>query len=213
MQFELLLKLENKKISKTELLFRAEEDFGVVPTLIEGSKSSKATVRYGCASILVDLCEKHPDKLYHYMDNFVAMLDSKHRILTWNALAAIANLTAADRERKFDVYFERYYSFLGSEYMVTVANVVAYSSAITENKPYLTDRIVTELLKVENLKTTPHLTEECKLVIAEKAIRTFDTLIRYTKNKAVLIEFAQKHKASPRATLRKEAQRFIKKWQ
>ncbi len=161
----------------------------------------------------MDLSAKYPDKLYPYMDRFVALLDSKHRILTWNALGAIANLTAADAEGKFDAIFEQYYGFLGSEYMITVANVVAFSASIIPNKPYLADKIQAELLKVQNLQTTPHLTEECKLVIAQQAIETFNTLIRYSQNKAALIEFAQKYQNSPRTALRKEALKFIKKWQ
>jgi hypothetical protein len=145
------------------------------------------------------------------MDKFIELLDSKHRILTWNALAIIANLTAVDADGKFDALFERYYGFLGSEYMVTVANVVTNSAKIASNKPYLSDKIAAELLKVENLQTTPHLTEECKLVIAEKAIQTFNTLIRHTKNKKALINFAKKHLSSSRANLKNEAQNFLNK--
>ncbi len=97
--------------------------------------------------------------------------------------------------------------------MVTVANLVVNSAVVTENKPYLADRIVSEVLKVENIKITPHLTEECKLVIAEKAIGTFNTLINYVQNKQTLIEFVIKYQNSPRASLKKEAQKFLNKWQ
>jgi hypothetical protein len=192
-QTELLQKLANKQINKTQLFERVEADFSLIPQLLDGTSSSKAAVRYGCGSVLVDLSQKYPDKLYPYIDKFIELLDSKHRILTWNALAIIANLTAVDAYGKFDALFERYYSFLGSEYMVTVANVAVNSAIIASNKPYLSDRIAAELLKVENLQTTPHLTEERKLVIAEKAIQTFNTLIRHTQNKKALIDFAKKH--------------------
>jgi len=147
------------------------------------------------------------------MDRFVGLLDSKHRILTWNALAIVAHLTATDSERKFDAIFDKYYSFLDNEYMVTVANTVGNSGEIAKNKPYLADRITTELLKVQNLQTTPHLTEECKLVIAQQAIETFNTLMQFTKNKTALLDFAEQHKNSSRDALRKEAQMFLKKWQ
>ena len=93
--------------------------------------------------------------------------------------------------------------------MVTVANVVANSAIIVSNKPYLADRITSELLKVQDLKMTPHLTEECKLVIAEHAIRTFNTLIRYTQNKAALIVFVEKHQNSKRA-LKKKHRIFLR---
>ncbi len=126
-------------------------------------------------------------------------------------MAAVANLTAADVDRKFDVVFDKYYGFLDDEYMVTVANVVGNSAKIAENKPYLADRIAAELLRVENLKVTPHLTEECKLVIAEHAIKTFNTLIEYATDKEALIAFAQKHQDSTRLSLKKEAQNFLNK--
>ncbi len=127
-------------------------------------------------------------------------------------MAAIANLTAVDKSKKFDRIFGKYYSFLGSEYMVTVANTVGYSAKIAANKPYLADKIATELLKVQKLQITPHLTEECKLVIAQKAIETFNTLISQVQNKKALLAFAQKHQDSRRAALRREAQRFLDKW-
>ncbi len=213
METDLLKKLGNKEITKMQLFRRVEADFGLLSQLLEGTSSPKASIRYGCGSVLMDLSEKHTDKLYPYMDRFTALLDSKYRILTWNAMAIIANLTGADVDNKFDAIFDKYYSYLGNDYMVTVANVVGNSAKIVSNKPYLADRITAELLTVEDLKVTPHLTEECKLVIAEHAIRTFNTLIKYAHNKESLIAFAKNYQNSPRTSLRKEAQSFIEKWQ
>ncbi|MCW3994665.1 MAG: hypothetical protein NWE98_00765 [Candidatus Bathyarchaeota archaeon] len=212
MKTNFLQMLNDREISKLELLKKVESDFNLVHTLLEGTASSKATIRYGCGSVLMDLSARHPEKLYPYMDRFIELLGSKHRILTWNAMAIIANLTKVDADGKFDAIFDSYYSFLDNEYMVTVVNVVANSAKIVANKPYLSDKIAAQLLKVQNLKTTPHLTEECKLVIAEHTIKTFDTLIKYTQNKEVLLEFAQKHSEAQRDSLRKEAQVFLEKW-
>ena len=213
MASDLLRRLGSREITKIKLFEMVESDFGLLPAVLEGTLSSKATVRYGCGSILVDLSEKYPDRLYPYMNNFIALLTSEHRILTWNALAAIANLTAVDSDRRFDAIFDKYYGFLGNEYMVTVANVVANSAKIITNKPYLADQILAELLKVQNLQVTPHLTEECKLVIAQATIGIFNTLIKYTQNKEALLAFAQKHQNSSRAKLKIEAQNFLRRWQ
>jgi hypothetical protein len=213
LETDLLQKLGAKEITKAQLFQRVEADFGLLPELLKGTASPKATIRYSCGSVLMDLSEKYPDKLYPYMDSFIGLLDSKYRILTWNTMAIIANMATVDVDRKFDAIFDKYYSYLGSDYMVTVANVVGNSAKIVSNKPYLADRIRAELLKVQSLRVTPHLTEECKLVIAEHAIRTFNTLIDYTQNKAALLAFAQKHKDSTRASLKKEAQSFLKRWQ
>jgi len=85
----------------------------------------------------------------------------------------IASLTRVDEDKKFDAFLDKYYSFVNDEYMVTVANVVGHSGKIALAKPYLVDKITDELLKVDGISLTPHLTEECKRVIAEKAIESF----------------------------------------
>jgi hypothetical protein len=156
---ELAQALVDKTVSKEELLNMVKSDFGLIPLLLTGVNSSKATVRYGCAKVLMDLSEEHPEKLYPHFDSFIDLLDSKYRILTWNALAIIANLTRVDADKRFDAIFGKYFSFLNSDYMVTVANVVGYSGTIALAKPYLIPMITDELLNVEDVSLTPHLTE------------------------------------------------------
>jgi hypothetical protein len=80
------------------------------------------------------------------MTSFIDLLDSKYRILTWNALAIIANLTKVDVDKKFDAVFTKYCRLMNDEYMVTVANVVGNSSKIALAKPYLVPKITDELL-------------------------------------------------------------------
>jgi len=212
MKNELLGKLADKSIT-TEVLFKAvEQDFDLIPQLLKGLSSSKASIRYGCAKVLTDLSAVHPEKLYRYMDSFIGLLDSKYRILTWNAIAITANLAKVDKDKRFDVAFAKYYSFLNDEYMVTVANVVGHSGKIALAKPYLIDKITNELLKVDNISVTPHLTEECKRVIAEKAIKSFDLFFERIKQKKRVVSFVEKHASSPRKALRATAENFLKKW-
>jgi hypothetical protein len=210
---ELLRKLGSKEISKAQLLSKVQLDFDLLPELLQGTSSSKASVRYGCGKVLMDLSEKYPEKLYSYMDNFIELLNSKRRILTWNAIAIIANLTRVDKDRKFDAIFDRYYGFLCDEYMVTVANVVCNSIKIVLAKPYLVQRITAQLLRVQDLKATPHLTEQCKLVIAQHAIKTFDAFFKRIEVKEQVLAFVQKYLNSSRTALREEAEIFLKKWQ
>jgi hypothetical protein len=212
MESELLLKLADKSLTTKELFQMVEQDFGLLPMIVNGVSSSKASIRYGCAKILMDLSEVHPKELYRYMDFFISLLDSKYRILTWNAMAIIANLTRVDKDKKFDDVFEEYYSFLNDEYMVTVANVVGHSGKIALAKPYLVDKITRKLLKVDDLSITPHLTEECKRMIAEKTISSFDMFFDKIKQKRRAICFVGKYSSSPRKTLRETAKNFLKKW-
>lgn len=211
---ELLVKLANKLLTKDDLRQRVEQDFSLLPLLLEGTCSQKAAVRYGCAKVLMDLSAEHPEQLYPYMDSFISLLDSKYRILTWNALAILANLAKVDQEKKFDAIFDKYYSFLNNEYMVTVANTVGNSGKIALAKPYLIPRITAELLKVEHLSVTPHLTEECKRVVAESAIKTFDLFFDNLeeKEKKKVLGFVERQLKSSRRTLSAKAAVFLEKW-
>jgi hypothetical protein len=209
---ELLHKLGSKSLTKKELLQKVRENPDLIPEVLSGVSSSKAAIRYGCAKALMDLSQEQPERLYPYMDSFLALLDSKYRILVWNTMAIIANLVKVDRGRKFDAAFSKYYGFLNDEYMVTVANVVGNSGKIALAKPYLAQRIASELLKVENISTTPHLTAECRRVIAEKAIESFDVFFDKIEDKDEVVSFVKRNKSSSRKSLKVKAESFLKKW-
>ena len=212
MKHDLLGKLVDKSITKEELFKKIKQNFDLLPEIIDGVSSGKAAIRYGCGKVLMDLSEEYPDKLYPYMDFFIKLLSSKYRILTWQAMFIIANLTKVDKNKKFDSIFDKYYSFLNDEYMITVANVVGHSGKIALAKPHLIPKITKELLKVENIKTTPHLTDECKKVIAEKAIQSIDMFFPQIENKDEVISFVKKHAASSRKTLKTKSEEFLNKW-
>jgi hypothetical protein len=212
MENELLKKLAAKTLTKDELRRKVEHDFSLLPTLLTGLSSPKAAIRYGCAKILMDLSAEYPEKLYPYMDDFVGLLGSKYRILTWNAMAIIADLAKVDKEQKFDAVFDRYYGFLKDEYMVTVANIVGNSGKIALAKPHLIPKITEKLLTVENLSVTPHLTDECKRVIAEAAIGAFDLFFDKVKQKEKVFAFVERQLNSSRKHLSVQAESFLKKW-
>jgi hypothetical protein len=208
----LLQELADKKICKEMLFKKVEANFELLPEVFSGVSSPKATVRYGCSSILVDLSAKYPNKLISRMDSFIALLESKYRILIWNALAAIANLCPVDVDKKFDAIFDKYFGFLQNEYLVTIANVVGNSSKIANAKPYLIPKITPALLSIERISITPHLTEECKRVVAEK---TVDSLSQFydkmnAEEKAKVFSFVKRQVCSSRKSLREKAELFLK---
>ena len=212
MENELLQKLVDKSLTRTRLLQKIRQDHSLLPAVLEGTSSSKAAIRYGCAKVLMDLSEEDPENLYPYMDFFTDLLDSKYRILTWNALTIIANLAEADKNGKLEAIFTRYFSFINDDYMVTVATVVGNSGKIALAKPHLTEKITDELLKVKNLSTTSHLTEECKRVIAEAAIKSFNLFFDRIRKKKRVISFVKNYRDSSRKTLRDTAASFLDKW-
>lgn len=211
MEDDFLEKLANKTITKEQLKDKVESDFNLLPKIVKGMTSDKAAIRYGCGKILMELSEENPEKLYPYFDTFFKYLDSKYRIITWQTMYIIAGLTQVDKEKKFDKNFDKYYKFIDNEYMVTVANLVGHSGKIALAKPYLIPKITQQLLKIEHLKTTPHLTDECKRVIAEKAISSFDMFFDKIENKVEVISFVTNHKNSSRKTLSKKSEEFLKK--
>ena len=212
MESDLFQKLADKSITKEQLFKKVIQNDELIPELLKGISSPKPAIRYGCAKILMDLSEEKPEQLYPYMDFFISLLESKYRILTWNAIIIIANLTKVDTENKFDNIFEKYYSLLDNEYMVTVTNVVGNSWKIALAKPHLTNQIVEKLLTVEKISTTPHLSSECKRVIAEHAIKTFDLFFPQIEQKEKVFSFVKKHLKSSRKTLQMESENFLKKW-
>jgi hypothetical protein len=212
MESGLLHKLADKSMKKEELLSKVKQNFNLLPEVLGGVSSSKVAIRYGCAKVLTDLSEECPEELYPYFDSFVTLLDSNYRILTWNAMAIIANLTKVDKNKKFEAIFDKYYRFLNDEYMVTIANVVGHSAKIASAKPHLTQKITDELLKIENISTTPHLTEECRRVIAEKTIEAFDLFFDRIDTKDRVISFVKRQLNSPRKTLKIKAENFLRKW-
>ncbi len=106
---DILLKIENKEITKDALVKKIKHDFSLLPEIISGVSSKKASIRYGCSNALTVLSDENPKELYPYMDFFVKLLDSDYRILKWAAIIIIANLTKVDTENKFDSIFNKYY--------------------------------------------------------------------------------------------------------
>jgi hypothetical protein len=212
MKNDVLEQLANKSITREQLAEQVKADFELLPEILKGVSSPQPHVRYGCAKILMIISEEQPEKLYPHMDFFVHLLNSEYRILTWSALAVLANLTTVDTKNKFDTIFDKYYRFLNDEYMVTVANVVGHSSKIAKAKPQLTEKITKELLKVEKIHTTPHLTPECKNVIVQKTITSLGTYFNQIQNKEDVISFVKRQRTNTRKTARMEAERFLKKW-
>ena len=86
MENELLQKLVDKSMTKEEPLKKVKLNFNLLPTVLNGISSSKAAIRYGCAKVIMDLSEEQQERRYPYMDFFIDLLDSKYRILIWNAM-------------------------------------------------------------------------------------------------------------------------------
>jgi hypothetical protein len=177
--------------------------------VFEGLGSGKARIKYGCVKVLRLISEKKPEILYPRMDFFSDLLDSDNKFLKWGAIHTIANLTAADSERRFEGIFDKYFAPIPGPELIPAGNVIGGAAKIALAKPELSDRIAKEILKVE--KAT-YQTAECRNVAMGHAIKSFDLFFDQIKDKEPVINLIKKQLKNTRNATRKKAEKFLKKW-
>jgi hypothetical protein len=201
---DILDKLGKKEI-KAEEIAEEIENSGFLPEILNGISSENPRVRFKSAKILRIVSEQNPEMLYSKMDSFIRLLESENNILKWNAMDIIANLTRVDSENKFDEIFEEYYGFLSDESMVTAGHVADNSGKIAKAKPYLQNKITTELLKVESFPRG----QECKNILLGKVILSFGQYVDQVKNKEKIISLAKRQLNNTRNATKKKAEKFL----
>jgi len=207
----LIDRLKDKTLTPEALKDRIRHDPSLLPDVLAGLQAPAAAVRYGCGKTLVLLSKEDPALLYPHFQDFVTLLDSPHRILTWNALTILANLTTVDTNKKFEKILDRYYHHLTDGYLVTAATIIDHSPTIAAARPALADRIATTLLATDTLPTGPHLTTECKRILAEKTITALDQIHPHLTRTDHIHKYAARHATSTRPSTRKTAEAFLKK--
>lgn len=191
--------IADKIITKSELL----------PEVLEGLSSDKPNIKYGCAKVLNIISEKDPKILYPKIDFFIDLLDNDNKILQWNAILIIANLTAVDSKNKFEKIFNKYFSPISGPIMITAANVIKGSAKIALAKPKLTEKVARELLKVEKAK---YQTTECRNVALGHTIKSFDQFFNQIKDKEPVARLIRKQLKNTRNATKKKAEKFVKKY-
>jgi len=209
---DILERLGKKEVKAEDVAKRAIADPSVLHAIFKGVSSTNVRIRYGCTKILRIVSDEAPAKLYPKMDFFIELLDSDKRILKWNALYILANLTTVDVDNRFEDVFDKYYSLLEADYMVTVANVVGNSGKIAKAKPNLTRKITKELLKTENLTIKSHLTYECKNIIIGHALSALDMYFDQIQNKDEVLSFVKRQLNNTRHATRVKAEKFLEKF-
>lgn len=212
MKYDILEQLGAREISADDLAERVEANLDLLPAIFEGVSSKNPRIRYGCTKILNIISQDRPEQLYPKWDFFAKLLDSDKKILKWNALITLANLASVDSENRFEKIFEEYYERMNDGVLVTAANVVGNSGKIAKAKPHLTERITSKLLRVEELSTTSHLTEECKNILTGKAILAFGEFFDQIKRKDDVILFVRRQLGNTRNATRKKAEEFLQRF-
>lgn len=207
----ILENLECKKKKPEELVGQVIKDPTLIPTVIEGTESTKGSVKFGSTKILRLISEQNPKILYPHMDFFIDLLDSDNNILKWNAQDIIANLIDVDSKNKFDQIFNKYYSLINDEVMITAGHVVDNSGKIALAKPQYNEEITKNLLSIDKTSRDP----ECTNILIGKTILSFEKYFQQVNpgDKTKIINFVKKHKNNSRSATKKKAEKFLSRFE
>lgn len=209
-KIDILEKLGKKEIKAEDMAKDVIKDPSLLPEIFNGISLENPRIKFKAAKTLRIVSEENPEILYSKMDFFVNLLESENRILKWITIDVIGNLTSVDSKNKFDKIFKKYYGFLSADSMITISHVVDNSGKIAKAKPHLTQKITSELLQLEKIPTTPHLTQECKNILLGKAILAFSTYFGQIENQKNVTSFAKRQLNNTRNATRVKAERFLK---
>jgi len=204
----ILRKLEEKETKDEELVEEAIKNKELLEALLHGISSSNPRIKFRSAKILRTVSERNPRMLYSDWKFFAELLDSENKILKWNAMDIIANLTQVDSNGKFNVLFKKFYGYLYEGSLITAGHVVGNSGTIALAKPELQDKITKELLKVEEI---PLPTEECRNILIGKTIQAFDMYYDRTNDKDEIVSFIKRQLNNTRKATKAKAEKFLKK--
>ncbi|MDD1774728.1 MAG: hypothetical protein LUQ24_04305 [Methanobacterium sp.] len=204
---KILLLIDQKADLSEEIAQVIMEEPQLLDTVLQSIYSETGRVKFRCAKILKIISLKKPEILMEHWNFFVNLLESENKIILWNALDIIANLTAVDQEHKFDDVYPHYYKFLEDESMVTAAHVVENSDQIITNRPDLEGEITLKLLDINKIPRDG----ECADILSGKALGVFDKHYKSIDDKKKVLEFALNASQSKRNATKIRADKFMKK--
>ena len=96
--------------------------------------------------------------------------------------------------------------------MVTAANIIGGAAKIARAKPVLTERIVSEILKVEKARYLMHgeLSPECNNVVCGRAVEALAEIYDQIRDKKRVRDFIQRQLESFRPAVQKKAKAFFR---
>jgi hypothetical protein len=204
---KILLLIDQKADLSEEIAQVIVEEPQILDMILKSINCETARVKFRCAKIIKIISTKKPEILMEHWNFFTNLLESENKIILWNALDIIANLTAVDHEHKFDDVYIQYYKFLEDDSMVTAAHVVENSDQIINNRPDLEEKITLKLLNIDKIPRDG----ECADILSSKALGVFDKHYISIDDKKQVLEFALKASQSKRNATKIRADKFIKK--
>lgn len=199
--------LNQKEDHSKDIAEKAVTNPQLISILLNLISSDVARIKFRSIKVLNIISGKNPEILYPRVDFFIELLDTGNKVIMWNAMDILANLSAVDSQEKIEYIFEKFYGLLSDESMITAGHVVDNSWKIARAKPEYQKKITGNLLELENIPRD----QECRSILLGKAILSFDKYFDEIHDKEEVISLVKRQLDSPRNATKVKAEQFLKK--
>ena len=130
------------------------------------------------------------------------------------SIITLSNLASMDKDNRFADVYERYFSLLQSDSMITASNAVRNAWKIIAANPDLEGDVTSRLLRItENTyydKGQP--SPECKNILYGHVLYCFEQYFATSANKERILAFAAEAAGNSRKATARQAEAFLRKF-
>lgn len=199
---------KSAEIQAEKIIKRVLQDKKYISEVLNGIKAKEDSVRYPNAIALEILSEKNPRIIYPEWDLFVELLGSNNAYHKSIAISTISNLTAIDREQKFEEIFNQYFKLIDDKSVIVARKLCIYAGRIVKAKPELKTEITNVLLSINGTQHNPNR----KDLIKGDIIESFGEFFEEIKDKKKILEFVMSQLSSSSPSTVKKAKEFLSRW-
>ncbi len=206
----LILKVSDKNINIPEFVEIVLIDSEMRDTIVNLMLNNRnIMVYYNSYYIISQASELKPELFYKYWDDFLLLLNHQNSYHRDFALILLANLTRADKENKFSLIFDEYFSHINDKKFMTSRQCIQNAGKILGNKTELRGNIINILLDIDARCDFP---EKQKALLKSDVIDLFDKFYMHTNDKKRINQFVKLELDSISPKTKKKAKYFVKKY-
>lgn len=180
------------------------KDKSLISKYINGLTSKNFTYLENCFNALRIIPEKNPDFLYSHWDFFINHIKSNNSYHKTATIIIISNLTSVDKEKRFEIIFDKFYDNLKFEKIIFIIYLIKQPRKIVNSKINLEEKITSILLNINSI----HPERQLELV-KSAVIESFSQYYSKIKNKEDIINFIEKQLNSNSLKTKKTAKEFL----
>jgi hypothetical protein len=202
-----------KPLDKGTLLESALNSDESLAHLICQASTDRSSARYTFTKVIRLVSEKSPALVYPYFDIIAGWLDEQNSFVKWDAILTLSNLAEVDTGDRLEQIKARYFALLEEKSLVTAGNVIGAAWKIVAARPDWEPELTGRFLDMKNAIFLHHgqVSPECTRVVCGHVLDYLDRIYDRSSQKKAIQDFASEQAASPRQSLAKKAQAFLRK--